>query len=104
MTDLLSKAYGFAMQHRFDEAVDTYQQLLQHDPMHIRAMFDLCCIYRAMENFSEARYWLARVQTIAPEFPNLPFAWTILHMLLGEVDQAIEALEPIAEDIHAHTS
>jgi hypothetical protein len=41
-------------------------KVLNYDPSHVQSMFSLGCLYRALENFPEANYWLERAQRIAP--------------------------------------
>jgi tetratricopeptide (TPR) repeat protein len=98
---LLMKANSLVMQLRFDEAVPFYHRLLERDPTKVQAMINLGNICRANDDIEQATRWFDRAEVIDADFRDLIFARATMHTQLGEDDQSIKLLEPIASDVDA---
>jgi tetratricopeptide (TPR) repeat protein len=57
-------------ENRFDEAINTFESVINKDPKHIGALFSLATVYESVGNVTRAKDTYDNILTIRPENPE----------------------------------
>lgn len=98
------RAVDYHRQRKFDQAVTMYQEVLQSDPGHLHALFNLASAYIETKDHTRASRILHRMITHEPDNPDVLVNMAIAEMGLDRPESALLYLEEAEQQLGSQLS